>query len=488
MTFVRGYTPWTEPMEHQSRGLAFLAKRGGGGLLWEPGTGKTKTIVDYMAVLCRAKGRCVALVVAPLSAEDTWPDEVEKHLHPDIPRKVVLLSGNGTEKVKMLRSLEPLEEGLTLVVFNLDVFSHRHTMTGTKTVTVRAAMADAIRDTGFDLGVVDESHRIKGVTSNVSRSMGALSSAFPRRVLLTGTVAPHSPRDVFAQWRWLNPKRFGTRIDRFDERYVRYGGYRNKQVVGFKNRRELNRLMAKDAMSVEKKDALDLPPVTDQFHNVALSKKEERAYREMEKKAVILTATSTHISPNALTQHLRLRQLTSGFLTSEDEAGVEVFGSSKYKYALDLLRDLVSAGEKVVVFAHFRRDVLHFSEMASKGLSCPVAHIYGDTPNTERRAIRKKFLNHEGPMVVVAQMRTVSLAINEFVVASQGIYLSMSERRDDYIQSRDRLNRRGQERPVTFHHLVVPDTIDEAIYKSHKSKGDLEHHIIEYLKKAANRE
>jgi len=467
----------TKPMAHQIEALRMLVNNGGvGGLLMEPGLGKTKVVIDYLGALTVKHGSAKAFITCPLSAVDTWPDEIEKHLPDHIDRRVVVLDGPGAAKVQTVRDL-PEVAGLTVVVVNLDVFSQSHTMPGTKTVTVRNAMSEAIRKQGFEVGVVDESHRIKGYTSNVSRAMAALSEDFPRRIIMTGTVAPHSPMDIFAQWRFLNPKRFGTSVVMFRDRYAVLGGFRGKQVVAFKNLDDMRRLRDKDSIVVRKDDALDLPPVTDVTHHVTLTPAEARAYTDMAEKMVIsMDGSAPHISVNALTQWMRLRQLTSGHIT--DGGNVTHFGDSKIKYTSDLVADLYDSGEKVVIFAHFVDDVkrMHAALLKRK---MNTHMIYGNTKSDDRRTIRKQFLNADGPMVIVAQMRTVSLAVNEFVAASHAVFLSQSERRDDYEQARDRLNRKGQTKPVTFHHMIVRGSIDEAVMKSHTTKATLESVILD---------
>lgn len=468
----------TAPMDHQVQGLRMLGRLGGGGLLWDPGTGKTKTVIDYMGALTLRRKRLHAFVAAPLSAVDTWPDEVDLHLPDVVERRVIVLSGSGADKVQAVRDLDKDFDGLTLVVVNLDVFSQSHTMPGTKTVTVRNAMVKAVRDHGFDLGVVDESHRIKGATSNVSRAFAGLADAFPRKIIMTGTVAPHSPIDVYAQWRFLNPERFGTRLASFESRYAIKGGYRGKQIIGFRNQTELRDERAKDSMVVRKEDALDLPPVTDVVHTVRLSKRERKAYNDMAKNMVI--SKDGHLAPNAVVQWLRLRQLTSGHITDPITGKPQHYGDSKIRMCADLVSSLVEQGEKVVVFAHFRDDVFRASIAITNAVSrkVGVCEITGDTPGEQRQQIRKWFLNEKGPAVIVAQMRTVSLAINEFVVANHAVFLSMSERRDDYIQARDRLNRKGQTKPVTFHHLHVKGSIDQDLMLAHRQKGSLESFLL----------
>lgn len=79
---------------------------------------------------------------------------------------------------------------------------------------------------------------------------------------------------------------------------------------------------------------------------------------------------------------------------------------------------------------------------------------------------------------MIAQVGTMSLAVNELVTANHAVFTSLSQKRDEYIQARDRLDRLGQTRPVTFWNVVVPGTVDEVILQSHRDRTDLEQAIL----------
>ena len=88
-------------------------------------------------------------------------------------------------------------------------------------------------------------------------------------------------------------------------------------------------------------------------------------------------------------------------------------------------------------------------------------------------------------MVMVAQIKTMSLAVNELVTASHAIFGSMTQQRDEYIQARDRLNRLGQTRPVTFWHVAAPGTVDEVVMQSHKDRTNLENAMLKHVMEGA---
>src|SRR3546814_20852821 len=112
-------------------------------------------------------------------------------------------------------------------------------------------MADVVHRAGQrftpDVVVIDESHRIKSPSANVSRTAARLTRLAPRRLILTGTVMPHSPMDVWAQWRFLEPMAFTVPDPRnpaqqkpltfgqFQERSGVFGRRKGRHNVGFRN-------------------------------------------------------------------------------------------------------------------------------------------------------------------------------------------------------------------------------------------------------------
>ena len=488
----------TTPRKYQVEALKFLVEnRGVGALLMDPGTGKTKVTVDYLGMLTAKQGYLKALVAAPLSALDTWATEIQKHFGTvdgeDIPTRIYVLNdGSILDKAKFLKELEEDFEGLTLVVVNHDAFKYKHKVPGLKTVTVQDRILDAVMNKWQpDIVVVDEMHRLKTHNSNLSKAFKKIGNVTFMRMGLTGTAAPHSPLDFFGQWQYLNPRTFGDDWNSFRYEYAIYGGWEGKQVLGFyaDKMQKMKKKIRQDAFIIRKHDVLDLPPVTDIIVPVTLTT-ELPYYLEMGKELMVdLPSGKQSISKNTLTKILRLRQITGGVVGYREPVGVdedgnpkeitrtEDVGDSKLRVLMDKLETINYAGKKQVVFAHFRRDVARITEACQNNKefkNTPIYSITGNTSGKNRKKQREEFYHHKGPAIFVAQMRTISLAINEFVVASYGHFYSYSQLRDDFIQARDRLDRSGQTEPVTFYHYIVPLSVDEVILESHQEKGKLE--------------
>ena len=525
--------------KHQQVGLnRLIRQRGIGALLFDPGLGKTATTLDYLSVLAlKSREPVRVLVVCPLVAVDTWVNQMGLYVPDEIDYWAEALGGSMLEKAETLaarggnrhgkpltkhkrgaegerpealfyrkaialntRGIEPeqgpaLEKapGIIMQVVNFDTFSRRDAVGGK---TMADVMMEAIKRFAPDVVVVDELHKIKSASSNVSRLLSRVSRVVPRRIGLTGTVMPAGPLDVFAQWRFLDPNAFGDRLadgtirqatfSGFKNKYAQLGGWMGKEVVGYQNLDEMQAVMSKLAVVARKEDALDLPPTQDVEIPVHLSPSEKKAYADM--KSDLATSISKGVystSQSMLTQMMRLRQITSGHLP-DDTGEMHVIGRSKVNVIKSLVQDTLEGEKRVVIFALFTQEIEMLRE-ALKAKGTELMIISGGTTTEERMAMRRRFGSSDPQrMVMVAQIKTMSLAVNELVTASHAIFGSMTQQRDEYIQARDRLNRLGQTRPVTFWHVAAPGTVDEVVMQSHKDRTNLENAMLKHVMEGAD--
>jgi SNF2 family DNA or RNA helicase len=379
---------------------------------------------------------------------------------------------------------------LIIEVLNFDTFGSRARI-GSKTTA--DVVLEGVRRFAPDLVVIDESHKIKGPGSNTSKLMDRIGQSVKRKIILTGTVMPSGPLDVFAQWRFLDPYEFGevapdgTRkratLDSFKGRYAVMGGYMGHEVVGFRNLDELQDIMARKAVVARKQDELDLPPVKEIVVPVILSPAEKQAYQDMKKDlSVQLMSGGTATVDNRLTQMMRLRQITSGHLP-DDMGNARVIGTSKIDVIRSIVHDTLAGEKRVVVFCLFT----HEFDSLVKALQAPgttVMGISGQTDNAARLSMRKQFGDRDDlrRIVLVAQIKTMSIAVNELVTASNVIFGSLSQQRDDLIQGIDRLNRIGQTGgQVNVWFAEAPGTIDTVIHQSHNDRTSLESAVLKHI-------
>jgi len=332
--------------------------------------------------------------------------------------------------------------------------------------------------------LVHNSHRLKSHTANRAVGLRRVGEVVAKRQILTGTVSPKNPLDIYSQWKFLNPERFDKRWADFCRRYAVWGGFEGRQPTRFVRQDQMREKIKQDAFIATKEQCLDLPATTDRTVPVDLGKTEANVYRELGQHLMAeLPSGQTAIAPIVLTKVLRLRQVTGGFLGYEDDhykQQTEELGTSKLDVLADLLKDLFDAQEKVVIYAHFRPDIQRICNMLARRFgSTPTFRVEGQTAHKARLSARQGFAATEGAAAMVAQQRTMSLAVNELVASSHAVFYSLSERRDDYDQAKDRLHRQGQTRPVTFHHLVVPNSVDTMLLSAHRDKIALENALLQ---------
>jgi len=443
------YPTHTTPWRHQVRMTQFLRRMDAALLDAWMGTGKTKAVLDAL----RAVDARLALVVCPLSVAPVWKSEVRKHA-PGAFEVRDLTRGKLPERAERLRiMLGASTRAAQLVLINYDVYWRR-------------GLGELIAAVEWDAVVLDESHRIKSPGAKCSRFAARLKARC--RWCLTGTPMPHSPLDLYGQYRFLDPGVFGSRFAAFRARYAVMGGYEGKQVVGFRNLDELRERMDELCLHV-RAGVLDLPSmqVLDRF--CELEPRAARVYRQLEQHFVAELESGVVTAANALSKLLRLQQVAAGWVPDESGELVEV-SRAKRELLRDMLTDLT--GERVVVFCRFRRDLQTVHELARE-LGLRSAELSGD---------RKEYgeWKRGTPDVLACQIQAGSLGI-DLTEARVGLFYTLGYSLGDYQQACARLHRPGQDRPVVFYRLLARGTVDEAIVRALDRRREVVQSVLKSL-------
>lgn len=513
-------------MQHQAEGVKFLDDLDGvAALLWDPGVGKTGATLSWIDKMAARLGGFRVLVVAPLTAVDTWV--LQPPLFMDSLVKARVVQGTTVQilekiaqandwsavpdaKIQTNHQGPRLNQRVTIMSVSAGAISSYCTE---RTKTIRAIRA--IRKYDPDLIVLDESQIAKAPTSNISTAMYQMGQLAQHRVILTGTVNPHSILDCFGQWRFLAPWTFSEQANepfvkepllmtraqkasirpwtwgQFKTFYAKPGGHKGKGIGGFQHELDLHERVAARSMVVKAEDALDLPPSTDVDIHVALSPAEMKAYREMaDDLATMIESGEILEAVNALSKYMKLRQIAAGFIRDTDNDITYEIGNSLRKGVIEVATTQLEAEERLVVTGYFRPECASLVEMLRKAENKAgrkdtiIETITGATKGKERLAIRQRFgdvSRNPQRTILVGQARAISLSINELTTSRHLINGSLSERRDDWVQLRRRVLRKGQTRPVTFWNVFTPGLVGEIMRDNHKNRGDLEQAMLDHI-------
>ena len=460
-----------KPFDHQVDALEYGWDRPEFGLFMEMGTGKSKVLIDNMAMLFLDGQINFALVIAPKGVYRNWvAKEIPEHMSDDIPYRVIRwVSGPNKKQQEEMRSVKDKFDGLTIFVMNVEAYS---SLKGQK---AGQWMAGALGARGMI--AIDESTTIKNHKAKRTKALMKIASGFKYRRLLTGSPITKSPMDIYSQCEFLRPGLLG-----FESYYAFQGRYavvqRRKmgqaafqQIVGFRNLDELTRRIDMFSFRVLKKDCLDLPDKIYTARYVGMTPDQFQMYEQIRRHAmVLLDSGEMSTAPAVITQMLRLQQIMSGHLKTDD--GDMLYFPSK---RMDALEEIINEHDgKAIIWSRFRYDIQQITETLNKkfGQGCAVSY-YGDTSDDDRAAAVLNFQNPSHPLkFFVGNPATAGYGLT-LTEANLVVYYANDFNLETRIQSEDRAHRIGQKNNVTYIDLICEGSIDERIVKALRAKIDI---------------
>lgn len=449
---------------HQRQAYHFSQGQPAAALGMDMGTGKSLTAIG----LAEGWNATTMIVLCPPNVVNVWPREFRKHAARPwrvvAPRKGTIRKRTA-EMAAVIESATPASP--VCVVINYEA-------------AWRDDFAKWALARSWDVAVCDESHRIKSPGGRASKFAQQLGHRAARKLALTGTMLAHGPLDAYAQCRFLDEGLFGTSFAKFRTRYAVMGGYGGYQVQGYQRLDEFTEKLSRVLFQCKAEDVLDLPGERDETRSTQLAPKARRAYDDLWNDYYAQVAESGSVeATNALTRLLRIQQVTSGHLplTSIDADGTETtevveVGTEKRDLLEDYLTDIPAdpanpGSDPVVVFCRFRHDLASIKHVAEK-----LGRTYGELSGTTKSALSDDATMAPGLDVVGVQINSGGVGI-DLTAARYGVYFSLGFSLTDYLQSRARLHRPGQDRPVLFTHLIAEDTIDPVVYQALAARQDV---------------
>lgn len=484
------------PMEHQKKALLLGRDMPYFAYLMDQGTGKTKVAIDDAAHNYREGVIDAMLVICPNSVKTNWvmwechkehPDDkdaIEDHMASDIPvtKGVWISQPNGKEAWEWKQFEHQLKEtwlkrtpkSLVVLTVNVDALNVG------RCYEFLQQFVQAFQT----MIVVDESTRLKNRTSKRTKAAMKLRSHCVLARILSGTPVIKRPLDSFAQFGFLHEDVLGFgNFYSFRNHYCTMGGFKNYQIIQYKNLDELSESIASCSYRVTKEECLDLPPKVHLKRRVNISPAQTTAYAEMAAELMVHWKDDVIEAPIVLTQLLRFQEIVGGYLPMiEDGVRVgthEIIPPSKNPKMLEVLDILDEAGDQqFMVWSRFKAEIDALAVLLT-AKDYRVAKFYGDTPESERVSIRKSFARGDIDGIV-GNAAAGGIGIDEFKAASIVIYYSNSYNTEERIQSEDRTHRIGSERheKITYFDIIAPNTVDVKIIATMRANVEISAQIM----------
>tara|TARA_R100000963_G_scaffold9186_1_gene6137 strand:+ start:592 stop:2037 length:1446 start_codon:yes stop_codon:yes gene_type:complete len=472
---IKDYRFKTKPYDHQIKALEKSWAAETFGLFMEMGTGKSKVLVDNMAMLYDRGAVRAALIVAPKGVYKNWHDvEFPTHMPEHVEYTKVLWEANLTKKKQF--ELDKLFDGghdLKILIMNVEAFSTN------KGLDFAHSFLNIFL--GRALIGIDESTTIKNPTAKRTKNILKIGKLAKYRRILTGSPVTKSPLDLYSQCEFLDLYHLGHQsYYSFRSRYAhmieRNFGGRNVQLVGsYRRLDELSENLEKFSYRVLKEDCLDLPPKIYMKRIIELTDEQKKVYAQMKQIALAELDGKIMSSINVMTQLMRLHQITCGHFKSDDGTITHLKNNR-----LDELMSLLDEVEgKVIIWANYVEDIKKIVGTLKKAYGeASTVEYHGSVDPRVRQEQIALFQEKNGPArYFVGNPQTGGYGIT-LTAASTVVYYSNSYDLEKRLQSEDRAHRIGQKNSVTYVDLVAEKTIDERIVKSLRNKINIANEIM----------
>ena len=463
----------TKPYKHQLTALEKSVDEKEYGYFMEMGTGKSKVLVDNMAILYDKGKINGALIIAPKGVYNNWySQEIPTHLASHIKPKMVMWTALASKaKEKEYQTLFETGFDLHVLIMNVEAFSTKR----------GAEFAYKFLRSHKTLMVVDESTTIKNPTSKRTKAILILGKHAEYRRILTGSPVTKSPLDLYSQCAFLNENlldhgSYYSFRNRYAHMIERNFGGRRVQIIGsYQRLDELADILNKFSYRVLKEDCLDLPEKIYIKREIELTDEQEKAYATMKSAALASIKGKLATAPHVLTQMMRLHQITCGHLKT-DEGDTTELKSNRLNELMDVLDEVEG---KAIIWANYIYDIEHIVAALKKkyGEDC-VVQYYGAVSSEKRQANIEKFQDPKSNYrFFVGNPQTGGYGIT-LTCASNVIYYSNGYDLEKRLQSEDRAHRIGQKKSVTYVDLIAAKTIDEKIVKALRAKINIASTIL----------
>ena len=419
--------------------LRFVVRLGLGACLADDmGLGKTVQVISLLLDLKRDRHKQASLLVVPASLIANWKTELAK-----FAPSIAFAVAHPSELTANAREL-----GLA----DADSFELIITTYG---MLVRT---DWLKEYRWRLAILDEAQAIKNSGTKQSRAVKELTAG--SRIAMTGTPIENRLSDLWSLFDFLNPgllgtaKEFGSFVKRLQ----------NAPAPSFEPLRNLVRPYILRRLKTDKRVISDLPDKTEVKAYCSLSKHQAALYQKIvDDLAVQLQATDgIQRRGIVLAQLMRLKQICNHPAQATGTNDYAVDRSGKFRRLAEIVEEIASRQEKVLVFTQFREIAEPLAEFLTSLFGQPGLVLHGGTSVRKRKEFVDQFQREDGPPFFVLSLKAGGIGLN-LTAASHVIHFDRWWNPAIENQATDRAFRIGQKKNVLVHKFICRGTVEERI-------------------------
>ena len=435
--------------DHQALNVAALTAQDswGGCVFDEQGTGKTVSLIATFDLLVERGLAETMLVVAPKSMIAEWKQEFSRFTG-DL-YKVRVAEGSRHLKAQALFS------GADVIVVNYETL-----------ISLGDEIIRLARRTRLVLAV-DESFNVKNPDAARTTAAAHVREWCTHAFVLCGTPAPNSAADIIAQF------------DLVDYGYTFHDlavdKDRSVATTQVRTRLEERGLFVRNLKQIV---LHDLPGRTFTEVEVTLAPHQQRAYDAALKDLILdLESTDDDTFARQIQSYLQ-RRATLLRICADPTPIIDGYTETPAKITVldELLERLVARDhEKVIVWSFYRASL---DRIAARYEHYGLVRIDGSVTDTaKRRSAIRRFQEDADISIFLGNPAAAGAGLT-LHSARYAIYESLSNQAAHYLQSLDRIHRRGQVRDVQYVTLVASGTVEEMEYQRLRTKAEAQADLL----------
>lgn len=450
-----------KPFEHQLEAINFGLEHEKWLLLDSMGLGKTNSII-WLAETLKRRGvidHCF-IICGVNSLKQNWKKEIAK-----FSTESAVVLGEYTTRTGTIRyrPMDKRAEQLKNPIEEFFVITNIESLRDDRII-------EAFKKSENKFGMIafDEAHR--AATKSSQQGTNLLKLDAPFKIAATGTLITNNPLSAYVPLSWTGNDQ--SILTMYKSQYCNFGGFKNAQVTGFKNlevlQEEISNCSLRRTLDQVRSD---MPPKTVTIELLE-PEDDQRKFYEAIKEGVKEEADKIELkSANLLALTTRLRQATScpSLLTTQD------ISSCKVDRCVELIQELTSQGEKVVVLSVFKETL---NELAAKLEQFRYSINTGDTPDAVVGSNVARFQDDPKEQVFAGTWGKVGTGWT-LNAASYLICLDTPYTAAMFDQGTDRIWRVNNERPAFITVLECKDTIDERVQQIIETKKELGEYLVD---------
>lgn len=447
--------------KHQKEGIQYGLNHDRWLLLDAPGLGKTLQMIYLAEELKRKENIEHCFIICGINTlKHNWKNEINKFSNYECKILGERTNKKGKIKIGSVKDrLEDLKNKIDefFVITNIETLRNEDII---KEINKKSSKNK------FDMIIVDEVHTCKSPTSQQGKNLLKLKSKY--MVGLTGTLLLNSPLDAYVPLKWVGVE--NSTYTNYKYYYCVYSGPFNNILNGYKNTDVLKDTLSQYSLR-RTKDLLDLPEKTIIHEELEMEDEQSTFYSNIVEGLVSEVDKVSINTSTLLSMVTRLRQATAcpSILTTKN------ISSIKIDRAVDLIKQIITNGDKVVVFSVFKPTL---SEISDKIRELNPLVCTGDMKESEISDNIYKFQNDDNYKVMCATTAKMGTGIT-LNRASYAIFIDCPWTSAQCTQCEDRIHRIGSKNSVFIYYLWAKDTIDERVKSIVEAKEAISDYIID---------